>query len=81
MSNLSTGGCKVGSFKPVDTRMYLKLRLYFIGYPEFPMEVDLAQVRWSHEREFGLEFIKAPPEEQARLHRFVTTALGAGCSQ
>ena len=73
MSNLSTGGCKVGSFKPVDTRMYLKLRLYFIGYPEFPMEVDLAQVRWSHEREFGLKFLTMEPDQQERLRRFVST--------
>ncbi len=80
VSNLSTGGCKVGSFKPVDTRTYLKLRLYFTGYPELPMEVDQAQVRWSHEREFGLKFITMRPEERERLHRFVTS-LGEGRSQ
>ena len=80
VSNLSTGGCKVGSFKPVDTRTYLKLRLYFTADTKLPIEDDLAQVRWSHEREFGLEFITMRPEERERLHRFVTS-LGVGCSQ
>jgi len=81
VSNLSTGGCKVESYTPVDRGTYLELRLYLTYDLTSPMKVDLAAVRWAHEREFGLEFIKAPPEEQARLHCFVTTAFGAGCSQ
>ncbi len=73
VSNLSTGGCKVGSFKAVDTRTYLKLRLYFTGYPELPLKVDQAVVRWAKEQEFGIEFISFSPKEEERLRRFVST--------
>ncbi len=37
-----------------------------------PRKVDLAVVRWSRGREFGLEFLRMQPEEQDRLRRFVT---------
>ncbi len=37
------------------------------------MKVDLAAVRWSEGREFGLEFLRMQPEEQQRLRRFVST--------
>ena len=38
-----------------------------------PMKVDLAAVPWSSGREFGLEFVRMQPEEQARLRRFLST--------
>ncbi len=38
-----------------------------------PLKVDLAAVRWSEGREFGLEFLRMQPEEQQRLRRFVST--------
>ncbi len=37
-----------------------------------PMKVDLAVVRWSRGREFGLEFLRMQQEEQDRLRRFAT---------
>ena len=77
VSNLSTGGCKIGSSTHVDTGANLELRIYLTGAPEFPMKVDQAVVRWAQEQEFGVEFITVRPEEQERLHRFVTS-LGAG---
>ncbi len=73
VSNLSTGGCKIGSSTHVDTGANLELRIYITGAPEFPMKVDQAVVRWAKEQEFGLEFISTWPEEQARLRRFVAT--------
>ncbi len=73
VSDLSMGGCKVGSPTPVDTGTYLELRIYIMGAPEFPMKVDQAVVRWAKEQEFGLEFISMRPEEEERLHRFVST--------
>ncbi len=42
-----------------------------------PMKVDLAVVRWSRGREFGLEFLRMQPEERDRLRR-VITALERG---
>ena len=73
VSNLSTGGCKVGSSTHVDTGANLELRIYIMGAPEFPMKVDQAVVRWAKEQEFGLEFISMWPEEEERLHHLVST--------
>ncbi len=77
VSNLSTGGCKVASSTPADRGTYLELRIFLTRDPKSPMKVDLATVRWAQEQEFGVEFITVRPEEQARLHRFVST-LEAG---
>ncbi len=73
VTDLSMGGCKVGSPTPVDTGTYLELRIYFTRESKFPMKVDLAKVCWAMERAFGLEFIRMQPEEQARLRRVVAT--------
>jgi len=76
MSNLSTDGCRVGSYASVEAGTYLEMRVFMLA-PDFPMKVDLAAVRWIGPREFGLEFLRMQPEEHERLHRFVAT-LEAG---
>ncbi len=38
-----------------------------------PLEVDLALVRWSTGREFGLEFISMEAGEWKRIRQFVKT--------
>ncbi len=73
VTDLSMGGCKVGSPTPVDTGTYLEMRIYIMGAPEFPLKVDQAVVRWAKEQEFGIEFISMRPEEEERLRRFVST--------
>ncbi len=73
MTDLSMGGCKVGSPTPVDTGTHLELRIHFRPESKFPMKVDLAKVSWVMERAFGLEFVRMQPEEQARLRRFIDT--------
>ncbi len=79
VTDLSMGGCKVGSPTPVDTGTHLELRIHFTPESKFPMTVDLAKVIWAMERAFGLEFIRMQPEQQARL-RGVVTALETGLS-
>ncbi len=79
VTDLSMGGCKVGSPTPVDTGTHLELRIHFTPESKFPMKVDLAKVIWAMERAFGLEFIRMQPEEQDRLRRLVT-ALETGQS-
>ncbi len=79
VTDLSMGGCKVGSPSPVDTGTHLELRIHFTPESKFPMKVDLAKVRWVMERAFGLEFVRMQPEEQDRLRRLVST-LEAGAS-
>ena len=71
VSNLSTGGWKVDSDQPVQRGNYFALRVLLQDQAP-PMKVDLAAVRWSSGREFGLEFIRMQPEEQDRLRRFVS---------
>ncbi len=73
VTDLSMGGCKVGSPTPVDTGTHLELGIYFTRESKFPMKVDLAKVIWAMERAFGLEFIRMQPEEQERLRRLVST--------
>ncbi len=69
--NLSTGGWKVGSKHSVQPGNYFLLRVV-LPAQAVPMRVDLAAVRLSSGREFGLEFLRVQPEVQARLRRFNT---------
>ena len=70
--NLSTGGWKVESDQAVKPGHYFVLSV-LLPNQAVPMKVGLAAVRWSSGREFGLEFLRMQPEEQARLRRFVST--------
>ena len=70
--NVSTVGWKVESAQPVQRGNYFALRV-LLPDQAVPMKVGLAAVRWSSGREFGLEFLRMQPEEQARLRHFVST--------
>ncbi len=70
--NISTGGWKADSGQPVQRGHYFALRV-LLPDQAAPMKVDLAAVRWSSGREFGLEFLRMQQKEQARLRRFVAT--------
>ncbi len=76
--NISTGGWNVDSDQPVERGHYFGLRVV-LPDQAVPLKVDLAAVRWSSGREFGLEFIRMQPEQQVRLRRFVGT-LETGAS-
>ncbi len=78
VTNLSLGGCRVGSKASVYIGMYLTLQIDLPGH-ESPLKLDQAVVRWAKEHEFGLEFISMWPEEEEHLRRFVST-LEAGQS-
>ncbi len=69
--NVSTGGWKVEGSQPIQHGNCFALRV-LLPDQAVPMKVDLAVVRWSRGREFGLEFLRMQPEEQDRLRRFVT---------
>ncbi len=70
--NLSTGGWKVDSDQAVQRGNYFALRV-LLPDQAGPMKVDLAAVRWSSGREFGLEFLRMQPEEQVCLRHFIDT--------
>ncbi|MGH7206265.1 MAG: PilZ domain-containing protein [Nitrospiraceae bacterium] len=66
--DLSTKGCKIGS----DTRVQPVTELevwFFLPDQDQPIRVQLAEVRWTREREFGLEFLSMRLEERERLDR------------
>lgn len=64
--NLSLDGCGFASNLMVPSGVYVQVKLHL---PEqaSPITIELAIIRWSAGRRFGLEFIRAHPEEQSRL--------------
>ncbi len=78
--NLSKNGWKVVSNRRVPDGACLALRMSLpvASHPIMthyysPLEVDLAVVRWSTGREFGLEFISMETGEWKRIRQFVKT--------
>ena len=69
--NLSTGGCAVESETLFQKGDYLGVRVHIPDH-EPPVEVDLAAVRWSSGREYGLEFIRIRDEVQKQLRALLT---------
>ncbi len=74
--NLSTGGCAVESETLMQRGDYLVLRVYLSNH-DLPVEVDLAAVRWSRGREYGLEFIRIRNEVQQQLRQILATGASA----
>ena len=68
--NLSAEGCAITSETVAGAAAYLQLTMQ-LREREEPVQVDLAAVRWSFARRFGVEFIKIRPEERERLKQFV----------
>ena len=68
--NLSTGGWQVLTNRTIPRGMPLLLK---VSLPdgEQPMEVELATVRWSIEKKFGLKNMIMGESEWKRLRRFV----------
>ncbi len=64
--NLSTGGCAVESDTLFQKGEHLELRVY-LPNEEPPLQVDLARVRWSSGRAYGLEFIRIRDEVKKQL--------------
>jgi c-di-GMP-binding flagellar brake protein YcgR len=68
--DLSIGGCRIESPTDVQPGAALELRIAAIEH-EPPIQIHQALVRWSRERQFGLEFVMMAPEEWARLQHTV----------
>ena len=68
--DLSTGGCRIESACPVrpGDRIHLLLRL---TREQAPLKVEIARIRWTTEKEFGLEFIRMNPQQEKRLRQMV----------
>ncbi len=72
--NLSTGGCAVESETVLQKGDYLEL-LVQLQNSELSLRVDLAAVRWSTGREYGLEFIRVRDETQKLLRSLLQAEL------
>jgi hypothetical protein len=67
---LSIRGCRIESLIEVKPGATLEVRIEAIG-GEPPIQIQAAIVRWSREREFGLEFEVIAPTEWAHLQDVV----------
>lgn len=68
--NLSVWGCAVASTSRVPSGSRLVLHLVIPHQPT-PLPVELARVRWTNGRKFGLEFLNMPRETRAQLRQFL----------
>jgi hypothetical protein len=68
--NISRQGCAIVSDTAAEAEAYLQLSVQLLE-EEDPVQVDLAAVRWSSAKRFGVEFIKMHQDVGERLRQFV----------
>jgi PilZ domain-containing protein len=68
--DLSTAGGRARSATEFDKGEFLRVLIDIPRY-DHPLHVPLAVVRWSHDQEFGMEFIQMEPDNQQRLRELV----------
>jgi hypothetical protein len=68
VTDLSTKGCKIDSYRLVEAGTALEVWLFLPDHDR-PLKIQLAEVRWSRGREFGLEFLTMRSEDQDRIGR------------
>ena len=74
--NVSVPGCAIHSREQVQPGSYLEMRILVPNAPS-PLRVGLAKVRWCEGRQFGVEFIRMPGEDQVHLGRLVNQKRGS----
>jgi hypothetical protein len=68
--NISREGCMVTAEHVPAPPTYVRLNMQLREGQE-PVHVELAAVRWSSSKKFGLEYIKLMPEQRERLVSFM----------
>jgi PilZ domain len=71
LHNLSRTGCRVECDRSVRQGSYITIRLLLPSSIQ-ALRIEVAAVRWTHERYFGMEFLRLPLLEQARLQQFLS---------
>ncbi|WP_455389583.1 PilZ domain-containing protein [Petrachloros mirabilis] len=74
--DLSVAGCRARSPVAVNEGEFFSVLIDVPRY-ETPLYVDLAVVRWVHDQEFGMEFIRMEPVHQQRLRDLVRATEAA----
>ncbi|HXF92821.1 MAG TPA: PilZ domain-containing protein [Nitrospiraceae bacterium] len=66
--NISHGGCGIKAETTLPIGTFLELH---IEAPSLhtPLHIDLAVVRWSLGKHFGLDFLQVHPDQETRLRR------------
>ena len=70
LMDLSIRGCRIESLTDVKPGATLEIRIETKEH-EHPIHIQAAVVRWSRDRQFGLEFEVIAPTEWARLQEIV----------
>jgi hypothetical protein len=73
--NLSMVGCRCRTSFVVTKGERLGLLIHVPGHGD-PLYVSLAEVRWSHGQEFGLEFIHMELNDRRRLSEVIRLSEG-----
>lgn len=68
--NVSTWGCGVESAATVAPGTYVGVSLSLPNQPT-PVDIELAAVRWSGRRRFGIEFLSVSQPSRERLDQFL----------
>ena len=63
--DLSVPGCLLATSLPLHKGQTVRMDIYLSHHP--PMRIDLGVVRWAADGEAGIEFIRMPDEDAARL--------------
>ena len=58
-------GCHLATRLPLHKGQSVRMEVYLVNHP--PMRIDLGVVRWAADGEAGIEFIRMPEEDAARL--------------
>lgn len=67
--NLSLPGCAIESSRCLIHDEYVRLQVLL---PDNMLRIEVAKVRWSDGKRFGLEFLKLPEAHKERLMGLVT---------
>ena len=73
IDNLSMVGCRCRTTFVVTSGERLGLLIHVPGHRD-PLYVSLAEVRWSHGQEFGLEFVHMDLNDRRRLSEVIRGA-------
>lgn len=69
--DLSGGGCRIETNLPVVVGASFECRIHAPGL-DWPLRIDVAQVRWVKGNVFGLQFLSLQPGEKLKLQQVIT---------
>lgn len=70
--DISREGCRIHCSDPATDMEYFQVQIQLVDTHE-RIWIELAVRRWSKHGDFGVEFIKMKPEDQARLRTLIRT--------